>query len=160
LLTRWGDLVNRRRLIEAAVMTLGGALALMALAATLWQRAGWLAGPIHEAAGTPGWWSLIGGIMLLAVLAGFAFVAIIVPSQTLLQERAQPDVRGRLFAVQMVLGNVASVLPLVALGELADGIGVDRALLLVGLLVLGAGLVSTRLGGLDTSPAPMRAPDA
>ncbi|MGE3267782.1 MAG: MFS transporter, partial [Chloroflexota bacterium] len=42
LLTRWGDLVNRRRLIEAAVMTLGGALALMALAATLWQRAGWL----------------------------------------------------------------------------------------------------------------------
>ena len=152
LLSRWGDLVDRRRLIESAVVALGSVLALMALAATLWQRAGWLTGPARDAAGTPGWWSLIGGIMLLAVLAGFAFVAIVVPAQTLIQERALPGVRGRLFAVQMVLGNVASVLPLVALGELADGIGVGQALLLVGVLVLGAGLASTRLAGLSTAP--------
>ena len=71
--------------------------------------------------------------MVLAVLAGFAFVAVIVPSQTLIQERALPEVRGRLFAVQMVLANVASIVPLVVLGELADLIGVGRALLLVGL---------------------------
>jgi len=154
LLSRWGDLVDRRRLIEGAVVALGSALALMALTATLWEWAGWLAGPPREAIGTPGWWSLIGAIMLLAVLAGFAFVAIIVPSQTLIQERALPDVRGRLFAVQMVLGNVASVLPLVALGELADSIGVGQALMLVGIVVLGAGLASTRLAGLDTTTPP------
>ena len=87
--------------------------------------------------------------MGLAVLAGFAFVAVIVPAQTLIQERALPEVRGRLFAVQMVLANVASIVPLVVLGELADSIGVGRALLLVGLAVLGAGIVSARLAGLS-----------
>jgi MFS family permease len=151
LLTRWGNLLDRRRLIELAVVVLGSALAVMALVPVLWAWAGWLAGPASEATGSPAWWLLIGTIMLLAVLAGFAFVAIIVPSQTLIQERALPEVRGRLFAVQMVLGNVASVVPLVALGELADGIGVTQALVLVGMVVLGAGLLSTRLPGLDTS---------
>ena len=145
LLGRWGDLIDRRRLIELAVMVLGSALGLMALVPAVWARAGWIVGSPHEAVGIPAWWTLIGAIMLLAVLAGFAFVAIIVPSQTLIQERALPDVRGRLFAVQMVLGNVASVVPLVALGELADSIGVSQALLLVGAVVFTAGFVSTRL---------------
>ena len=141
--SRWGDRVDRRRLVEGALMVLGSLLALMALAATLWQRLGWLADSASGDPSTLGWRTLIGTIMLLAVLAGFAFVAVIVPAQTLIQERALPEVRGRLFAVQMVLSNVASIVPLVALGELADWIGVGRALLLVGLVVLGAGVAST-----------------
>jgi hypothetical protein len=157
ILSRWGERLHRRRLVEAALMALGTLLGLMALAATLWQRLGWLGDAISGDPGgdasTLGWRTLIGTIMLLAVLAGFAFVAIIVPSQTLIHERALPDVRGRLFAVQMVLSNVASILPLLALGELADWIGVGRALLLVGLVVLGAGVASTRLTGLDTASA-------
>jgi MFS family permease len=160
ILSRWGERLHRRRLVEAALMALGTLLGLMALAATLWQRLGWLGdaatgdpGGLGGDPGALGWLTLIGTVMLLAVLAGFAFVAIIVPAQTLIQERALPDVRGRLFAVQMVLSNVASILPLVALGELADWIGVGRALLLVGLVVLGAGVASTRLTGLDTSTA-------
>ncbi|MCC7371056.1 MAG: MFS transporter [Chloroflexi bacterium] len=153
LLTRWGELLDRRRLIEAAMMTLGAALGLMALAPPAWARLGWLAGAASAVVGTAVWWSLIGAIVALAVVAGFAFVAIIVPSQTLIQERALPEVRGRLFAVQMVLGNVASVLPLVALGELADGIGVTEALVLVGGVVLTIGLASTRLPALDVRAA-------
>jgi MFS family permease len=110
----------------------------------------------------PGGQTLVALIMALAVLAGFAFVAVIVPAQTLLQERALPEVRGRLFAVQMVIANVASILPLVVLGELADLFGVGRVLLVVGLAVLGAGIASTRIAGLpdcrsepeeSTSPA-------
>jgi MFS family permease len=151
LLSRWGDRVDRRRLVEAALLGLGTCIALMALAATLWQRFGWIGEPMAEDAATLGWRSLIAAIMLLGVLAGFAFVAVIVPAQTLIQERSLPDVRGRLFAVQMVLANVASILPLVALGELADLIGPGRALLLVGLVVLGAGVASARLTGLDTT---------
>jgi MFS family permease len=153
LLSRWGDRVNRRRLVESGLMALGSLLGLMALAATLWQRMGWLLDSASGDQSTLGWRSLIGAIMLLAVLAGFAFVAIIVPAQTLIQERSLPEVRGRLFSVQMVLSNVASIVPLVALGELADWIGVGRALLLVGLVVLGAGVASTRLTGLDASAA-------
>jgi predicted MFS family arabinose efflux permease len=155
LLSRWGE-----SLIEAALVTLGMALMMMALAAPAWERFGWLPSPASAATGVEAWWSLIGAVMLLAILAGFAFVAIVVPSQTLIQERALPDVRGRLFAVQMVLGNVASVLPLVALSELADLIGVTEALLLAGGLVFGAGLASSRLSGLSTvseRPPPVRA---
>ncbi len=153
LLSRWGDRVDRRRLVEAALLALGTCMALMALAATIWQRFGWIGEPTAEDAATFGWRSLIGAIMLLAVLAGFAFVAVIVPAQTLIQERSVPDVRGRLIAVQMVLANVSSILPLVALGELADLIGVGRALLLVGLVVLGAGFASARLGNLGPTTA-------
>ncbi len=129
-------------------MALGTLIASMALVATVWQRLGWIGDPASTDASTLGWRTLIGAIMGLAVLAGFAFVAVIVPAQTLIQERALAEVRGRLFAVQMVLANVSSIVPLVVLGELADLIGVGRALLLVGLVVLGAGVVSARLPGL------------
>jgi MFS family permease len=150
ILSRWGERLNQRRLIEGALLVLGTCMALMALAATLWQRLGWIPDPALSDAGTLGWRSLIGAIMLLAVLAGFAFVSVLVPAQTLIQQRALPDVRGRLFAVQMVVSNVASILPLVILGELADVFGVGRILILVGLAVAGAGVVSARLAGLDT----------
>ena len=162
LLSRWGDRVDRRRLIECALMALGSLLAAMALVAVVWQSLGWIDEAPTGGISTAGQESLIAAIMALATLAGFAFVAVIVPSQTLIQERALPDVRGRLFAVQMVLGNVASILPLIALGEIADLIGVGRAVLLVGVFVFGAGLASTRLRNLpgesdmleeSTSPA-------
>jgi len=153
MLTRWGERWNQRRLVEYALVVLGACMALMALAATVWQRFGWIPDPSVTDAGTLGWRSLIGTIMLLAVLAGFAFVAVIVPAQTLIQQRALAEVRGRLFAVQMVVSNLASILPLVALGELADLIGVGRVLILVGLCVLGAGVASMRLAGLDTGAA-------
>jgi hypothetical protein len=150
LLSRWGDRVDRRRLVECALMALGTFMSLMAVAATLWQQLGWIVDPASTSGSAPGWQSLIAVIMALAVLAGFAFVAVIVPAQTLIQERALAEVRGRLFAVQMVLANVSSIVPLIVLGELADLIGVGRALLLVGLVVLGAGIVSARLPGLST----------
>ena len=70
-------------------------MALMALAATVWQRLGWIADPADPSVGDPstwGWRTLIGAVMLLAILAGFAFVAVIVPAQTLIQERALPEV--------------------------------------------------------------------
>jgi MFS family permease len=159
LLSTWGDRIDRRRLVEGAMMALGTLMALMALASTVWQRLGLIVDPASADSSTLAWRSLIGVIMALAVLAGFAFVAVIVPAQTLIQERSVPDVRGRLFAVQMVLANVASIVPLVALGELADFIGVGRALLLVGLVVLGSGVASTRLAGLG-SAAPVADADA
>lgn len=150
ILSRWGERWDQRRLVEWALVVLGGCMALMALMAGVWQRAGWIPEPAVTDAATVGWRSLIGTIMALAIVAGFAFVAVIVPAQTLIQQRALAEVRGRLFAVQMVVSNLASILPLVALAELADLIGVGRVLILVGLAVLGAGVASMRLAGLDT----------
>ncbi len=88
---------------------------------------------------------LVPAVMGLALVAGLGFVAIMVPSQTFLQERAPVELRGRVFAVQLMLSNFASIVPLLLLGGLADLIGVDRTLMLIGVLILLAGLISTRI---------------
>jgi MFS family permease len=62
-------------------------------------------------------------VMLATLAAGVGFACIIVPAQTILQERAPAASRGRIFAVQLMLGSVASVVPLLFIGEIADLIG-------------------------------------
>jgi hypothetical protein len=87
---------------------------------------------------------LVGFVMLTTLIAGVAFVAIIVASQTIIQERVPSAVRGRVFAVQLMLSNVVSILPLVGLGGLADVIGVGRTLVLLGFAILGTALLTIR----------------
>jgi MFS family permease len=94
---------------------------------------------------------LVVPVMVLALVAGLGFVAIMVPAQTFLQERAPVELRGRVFAVQLMLSNFASILPLLLLGGLADLIGVDWTLVLIGVLIAVAGVISLRI-------APGRAP--
>src|SRR5205814_3704143 len=94
---------------------------------------------------------VVPAVMSLALLAGFGFVAIMVPSQTFLQERAPVELRGRVFAVQLMLSNFASIVPLLLLGGLADVICVDKTLLLIGILIATAGAISIRI-------APGKAP--
>src|SRR5207245_4112749 len=64
---------------------------------------------------------LVPPIMCLALIAGLGFVAIMVPAQTFLQERAPVELRGRVFAVQLMLSNFASIVPLLLLGGLEIG---------------------------------------
>jgi MFS family permease len=84
-------------------------------------------------------------VMAMALVAGLGFVAIMVPAQTYLQERAPVELRGRVFAVQLMLSNFASIIPLLLLGGLADLIGVDFTLLLIGILIGVAGGISLRI---------------
>ncbi|MDP8923057.1 MAG: MFS transporter [Chloroflexota bacterium] len=142
VLGRYGARVDRLRLVWSALVAVGLLVCLMALAGPVWQSLGWVS--YAEGAEPTFWghWSLIGVVMALAFVAGSGFVSILVPTQTVIQERAEEGVRGRLFAVQLVLANVASILPLVVLSELADHLGVPWTLLLVGLGVLGSGVWS------------------
>src|SRR5205814_8139311 len=88
---------------------------------------------------------LVVPVMALALIAGLGFVAIMVPAQTFLQERAPVALRGRVFAVQLMLSNFASIVPLLLLGGLADVIGADKTLLLIGTLIAVAGTISVRI---------------
>src|SRR5207248_8417569 len=88
---------------------------------------------------------LVPPIMAMALVAGLGFVSIMVPAQTFLQERAPVELRGRVFAVQLMLSNFASIVPLLLLGGLADLIGVDRTLLLIGILIAAAAVTSVRI---------------
>jgi MFS family permease len=67
--------------------------------------------------------SLLLAVGALTLVAGLGFACVIVPAQTILQERAPADSRGRIFAVQLMLGSLASVIPLLGVGSLADQVG-------------------------------------
>lgn len=83
-------------------------------------------------------WLLIGFVMVLALIVGVGFGLVQVPGQTILAEQAPAHMRGKVFAVQLTLGSLVSIAPLVLLGGLAD---------LFGVVPIIAGL-ATLIGGL------------
>ena len=144
VLGRRGERLDKRRLIEWGLLGVGAALLLLGLLRPMFyslaRASSWFIVPpdgTHAA--------LIGATMALTLAAGGAFVAIIVASQTIIQERVPVAVRGRVFAVQLVLSNAASVAPLLFLGGLADLIGVGPTITLLGASVLVIDLVTTRV---------------
>jgi MFS family permease len=145
LLNRWGDRFDKHFLSNVGLFTVAACLALTGGMA--WMTTLLTAGhPPLVGLPTLGEVSLlVVPVMALALVAGFGFVAIMVPAQTFLQERAPVQLRGRVFAVQLMLANFASIVPLLLLGGLADLIGVDKTLLLIGVLIATAGGISVRI---------------
>jgi MFS family permease len=145
LLNRWGDHFDRHFLTNVGLFTVAACLALtggLALVADV------LTGGTPPLIDLPALGEVsivVPAVMLLALIAGFGFVSIMVPAQTFLQERAPVELRGRVFAVQLMLSNFASIVPLLLLGGLADLIGVDRTLLLIGVSIAVAGAISVRI---------------
>lgn len=145
LLNRWGDRLEKHFLTNVGLFTVAVCLALTGGLAFVVRLLTNGQPPLVELPTLGDVSMLVPVVMLLALVAGFGFVAIMVPAQTFLQERAPIELRGRVFAVQLMLSNFASIVPLLLLGGLADVVGVDKTLLLIGLLILGAGGVSVRI---------------
>lgn len=72
---------------------------------------------------------------------GFALAFVIVPARTVLQERPPESMRGRVIAAQLAMGNGIAVLPLVLGGAVADTLGIQPVMGLLGLVALGAGAI-------------------
>jgi MFS family permease len=72
---------------------------------------------------------------------GLALALVIIPARTVLQERPPAQMRGRVIAAQLALGNAAAVIPLLMGGALADQLGIRPVLGLLGLLAVGGGAV-------------------
>jgi MFS family permease len=145
LLNRYGDRLDKHFLTNTGLFTVAVCLGLTGGMAfvTAWLTTG--NPPLIEMPTLGEVSVLVPFVMSLALIAGFGFVAIMVPAQTYLQERAPVELRGRVFAVQLMLSNFASIVPLLLLGGMADVIGVDRTLLLIGLLIALAGGISVRI---------------
>ena len=92
-----------------------GSLLLMALAG--------LARPDQFASGVwvPILWS---AVLAGAAGVGIGYALVNVPAQTLVQTRVPEALWGRVFATQVVLGHFTALLPLVALGHVADRVGI------------------------------------
>jgi MFS transporter, DHA3 family, macrolide efflux protein len=69
--------------------------------------------------------------MLIAAPMGFFYALLNAPAQTVLHERAPAEMRGRIFATQVVSANFISLMPLLVLGALTDIVKVPAVLLMI-----------------------------
>ncbi len=93
--------------------------------------------------------SVITVTMLLAIPMGMAFSLLSVAGRVVLNEQAPPEVQGRVFAVQIALGDLLSLVPLLIVGVIADVVGVRATLLVAtaaGIAAAGYLTFSRRMG--------------
>jgi MFS family permease len=107
-----------------------------------------------------------GGLSILVLLTmafagplGFTYAMVNAPAQTVLHERSPAEMRGRVFAAQVVLANAVGILPLIVAGSVADIFGVTPVLFMIA-LALGtiAGVsvyLETRWSVGDRPPPPL-----
>ena len=136
LLQRYGQSMDRHWLSNIGLLAFSACMLALGLLGPGW---GFMYRLLQELSDQQlpllGFYGLISIVMLVTLVAGLAFVAIFVPAQTVMQERTPVALRGRLFAVAMVLSNVTSIAPLLLAGGAADLLGVARAFTLVGIVL-------------------------
>jgi MFS family permease len=145
LIGRLTRLASKELLIVAGLGGVALGMGLLAVVSPVWNLA--FVPTLEMVANSqalPGIVSLVVAVMVIASVTGFALSLVLIPSQTILQEQAPPASRGRIFAVQIMLGNLASLLPLVFVGGLADFIGVPWVLGLLALVMFALGWVAFR----------------
>jgi hypothetical protein len=70
---------------------------------------------------------------------GFCNAFILVPSQTVLQERSHEDVRARVYATFFTISNTASFVPIFFAAAFADLFGVVQVLAVLAIVIIGLG---------------------
>jgi MFS family permease len=146
ILNAYGKFLPRRRVIEVSLIALGIFLAAIA-------GSGQISNFISRATSVTGLPDFSAVTSLLSLVVGFAFFAgivyafVAIPSQTQLQEDLPEDVRGRVFGVLNMLVSVASFLPILIVGPIADLIGTTVVLVVVALLVSVSGIASILIRG-------------
>jgi MFS family permease len=153
VLNNYGKYIPRRRAIEGGLIVLGLLLSSLTIAGPLSRFLTRVGGevPVVDLSSVT---SLIAVVVALAFLAGIAYGIVAISSQTQLQEDLPEEVRGRVFGVLNMLVSVASVLPIIVFGTLADIFGTTAVILAIALAVVASGVVSivTR-GPLLAAPA-------
>ena len=139
-------IIPRRRLIEIGLIVVGICLALITVAGPISDFILNLskAQPVFDASSAV---SVVTVVIAIAAVAGVGYAAIAIPAQTELQEELPTEVRGRVFGVLNTLVSVASFLPIIIVGPIADTIGVAPVVLTAALLVTSVGVLSMIVRG-------------
>ncbi|MEE8385847.1 MAG: MFS transporter [Dehalococcoidia bacterium] len=93
--------------------------------------------------------SIVTMAMILAIPVGFAATVVGVTAKAVLNQEAPEGKQGRVFATQSALSDALSLLPLFAIGGVAELVGVREVLLVAAVLAFVAGVfltVSRRFG--------------
>jgi MFS family permease len=126
-----GKYLPRRRLIEGGMIALAISLIILGLA----QNLDFLTDGDDITA-------LLVVVVIVAYAAGVCYAFVAVPAQTSLQEELPSDVRGRVFGVLNMLVSLASFVPIIIVGPLADYISAAAVIVASALIVGGVGIVS------------------
>jgi MFS family permease len=143
LLNNYGKYFARRRAIEVGLVVLGVLLVILTVAGPLSRlltRAGREVPLVDLSALT----SLVAIVVAIGFLAGVCYGIVAISAQVQLQEDIPADVRGRVFGVLNMLISVASILPIIVVGPIADipGVGTTVVILVVAGLVFASGIFS------------------
>ncbi len=96
--------------------------------------------------------------MMFAAPMGFSYALLNAPAQTVLHKRAPPEMRGRIFATQVISANFISLLPLLVVGGMIDITSVTAVLVGVAAVLLLFAYWSARVGGMTNGDeTPQRA---
>jgi MFS family permease len=68
-------------------------------------------------------------IMALSLTLGAEISMVVIPSETLLQEKSPPELRGRVIAVYFLLANVVAIPIMLMVGTVADRIGIPQVIM-------------------------------
>ncbi|HEY3117157.1 MAG TPA: MFS transporter [Chloroflexota bacterium] len=149
-----GNWTDRHRLIRRGLIVTAFAVGLIGTVPAIARTFGIFRAEGHAffQFGEPSDLTVIGATMVLAAVGGAGFTAMMIAAQTALQERAPPDARGRIFAVQLMLGNLASIVPLMFIGGLADLVGVEQGLRLMAIAIVAIGLLGQRFAPVESAP--------
>lgn len=88
--------------------------------------------------------SLVSLVLSLSFALGLGFAFVNITAQTIIQELAPASMRAKLFSIQLVFASLASVLPLLLVGAMADFVGIPEVILLIGGLVGVLGVISVQ----------------
>jgi len=79
-------------------------------------------------------------VMLLSLTLGAEMSLVVIPSETLLQEKSPPELRGRVIAVYFLLANLVAIPIMLVVGTLADQLGIAQVVMgvVVILMVIAA----------------------
>jgi MFS family permease len=146
LLNNYGKYIARRRAIEVGLVLLGFLLVLLTVAgpvSRILTGVGDKVGLVDLSALT----SLVAVVVAIAFLAGICYGIVAISAQVQLQEDIPPDGRGRVFGVLNMLISVASILPIIVVGQISDLVGTTAVIFGVAALVFVSGIVSIVVRG-------------
>ncbi|MGE5602483.1 MAG: MFS transporter, partial [Nitrososphaerales archaeon] len=135
---RWGHVLRR-----VGFAYFGLALAGLSFAGMGWTALGYntLMRPILRLYPNAAF-SLTTATMALGFFLGLFLAGVNILAQTLVQQESPPYIRGRVLAMQFMMSSLVSIPPMLALGHLADTIGIPRAMEIVGWSAVAMALLS------------------
>ena len=146
LLNNYGKYIARRRAIELGLVILGSLLVLLTVAGPVSRL---LTGvgdnvPLVDLSILT---SLVSVVVAIAFLAGICYGIVAISAQVQLQEDIPAEGRGRVFGVLNMLISVASILPIIIVGQIADWFGTTSVILVVAAFVFVSGITSMIVRG-------------